>query len=199
MALYPDRHSAALPALEAAQRVHGWCSPEAIEQVACVMRRDARLPGVGGHLLRHARDRARSGAQRVRVHEHLLLAARRRRAVRGARARPRARIASSTCARSSASGACDIAPMASVDGVYVGPLSRRGRAAAARRRARGARRAARASSSCASAPCADRARRQRRMSRHRCCCSPTSTSPGCTRSRSTSAAAATSRCARRWR
>ncbi len=37
MALYPDTRSAALPALEAAQRVHGWCSPEAIEQVACVM------------------------------------------------------------------------------------------------------------------------------------------------------------------
>src|ERR1019366_4239447 len=38
MANYPDRRSAALPALEAAQRLHGWCSPEAIEQVACVMR-----------------------------------------------------------------------------------------------------------------------------------------------------------------
>ena len=38
MALYPERRSAALPALAAAQRVHGWCSPEAIEQVACVMR-----------------------------------------------------------------------------------------------------------------------------------------------------------------
>ncbi len=35
---YPDRHSAALPALTAAQRVHGWCSPEAIAQVAAVMR-----------------------------------------------------------------------------------------------------------------------------------------------------------------
>ena len=38
MALYPDPRSAILPALEAAQRVHGWCSPEAIDQVACVMR-----------------------------------------------------------------------------------------------------------------------------------------------------------------
>ncbi len=38
MALYPDPRSAILPALEAAQRVHGWCSPEALEQVACVMR-----------------------------------------------------------------------------------------------------------------------------------------------------------------
>ena len=38
MARYPDPRSATLPALAAAQRVHGWCSPEAIEQVACVMR-----------------------------------------------------------------------------------------------------------------------------------------------------------------
>jgi NADH-quinone oxidoreductase subunit E len=38
MACYPDRRSAVLPALAAAQRVHGWCSPEAIDQVACVMR-----------------------------------------------------------------------------------------------------------------------------------------------------------------
>ena len=37
MAKYPDRHSAALPALGAAQRRHGWCSPDAIAQVAVVM------------------------------------------------------------------------------------------------------------------------------------------------------------------
>ena len=37
MQKYPDRHSAAIPALHAAQEVHGWCSPEAITQVAAVM------------------------------------------------------------------------------------------------------------------------------------------------------------------
>src|SRR5215218_7913487 len=37
MGLYPDRHSATLPALGAAQAVHGWCSPLAIKQVAAVM------------------------------------------------------------------------------------------------------------------------------------------------------------------
>ena len=31
------RRSAAIPALHAAQEEHGWCSPEAIDQVACVM------------------------------------------------------------------------------------------------------------------------------------------------------------------
>ena len=81
MARYPDRHSAALPALAAAQRLHGWCSPQAIDQVACVMRRDARLPDLGRDLLRHVRAprrRCRSAPRGLRLHEHLLLAARRR-------------------------------------------------------------------------------------------------------------------------
>jgi len=38
MSRYPDFRSAAIPALHAAQREHGWCSPTAIDQVACVMR-----------------------------------------------------------------------------------------------------------------------------------------------------------------
>src|ERR1700722_10170518 len=37
MAKYPDKRSAAIPALHAAQSLHGWCSPEAIDQVAAVM------------------------------------------------------------------------------------------------------------------------------------------------------------------
>src|SRR5436305_10513927 len=37
MAKYPDRRSATIPALHAAQDVHGWCSPLAITQVAAVM------------------------------------------------------------------------------------------------------------------------------------------------------------------
>src|SRR5207302_2930701 len=37
MARYPDRRSAVIPALHAAQELHGWCSPEAIAQVAAVM------------------------------------------------------------------------------------------------------------------------------------------------------------------
>ena len=37
MARYPDRRSAVMPALHAAQAVHGWCSPEALHQVAAVM------------------------------------------------------------------------------------------------------------------------------------------------------------------
>ena len=37
MAKYPDRRSAVIPALHAAQAVYGWCSPDALEQVAAVM------------------------------------------------------------------------------------------------------------------------------------------------------------------
>src|SRR5262249_16899001 len=38
MANYPDRHSAVLPALSAAQRVHGWLSDGAVLPAATVMR-----------------------------------------------------------------------------------------------------------------------------------------------------------------
>ena len=38
MVRYPETRSAALPALASAQRVHGWCSPLAMLQVAAVMR-----------------------------------------------------------------------------------------------------------------------------------------------------------------
>ena len=67
MANYPDRRSAALPALRAAQRVHGWCSPEAIEQVACVMRvTPAYLDSVATFY--DMLETEPVGAQRVRVH-----------------------------------------------------------------------------------------------------------------------------------
>src|SRR5260370_39769994 len=38
MAKYPDFRSASIPALHLAQDEHGWLSPEAIAQVAAVMR-----------------------------------------------------------------------------------------------------------------------------------------------------------------
>ena len=103
MAHYPDRRSAALPALAAAQRVHGWCSPEAIEQVACVMRvTPAYLESVATFYDMLETEPGRAPRD-LRLHEHLLLAARRGRAVRGG-ARPRREDAEeSTCARSSAS------------------------------------------------------------------------------------------------
>lgn len=38
MARYPDRLSASIPALWAVQRLYGWCTPEGIRQAAAVMR-----------------------------------------------------------------------------------------------------------------------------------------------------------------
>jgi NADH-quinone oxidoreductase subunit E len=122
MALYPDSRSAALPALEAAQRVHGWCSPEAIEQVACVMgvtpaSLDALVTfydmleaePVGRHAIFICTNISCSlcGADELYA------------AVRDAAGEDRTfNVRAFECL-----GACDIAPMASVDGVYVGPLA----------------------------------------------------------------------------
>jgi NADH-quinone oxidoreductase subunit E len=122
MANYPDRRSAALPALAAAQRVHGWCSPEAIEQVACVMRvTPAYLDSVatfydmletapvGRHSVYVCTNISCSLCGADELHAALLEAA---------GTDPDFNVRSFECL-----GACDIAPMASVDGVYVGPLT----------------------------------------------------------------------------
>ena len=122
MAKYPDRRSAAIPALAAAQRQHGWCSPEAIEQAACVMRLTP------GYLVSVASfydmldTRAGRPPRGLRLHEHLVLAVRRRRAVRAPPARRSPTDPDFNVRHFECLGACDIAPMASVDGVYVGPI-----------------------------------------------------------------------------
>ena len=100
---YPDIRSAAIPALHAAQREHGWCSPTAIEQVACVMRLTPGVPDLGGDLLRHVRDRAR----RARTTSTCARTSRARCAAPTRSTRrwrtPPATTRASTCARSSAS------------------------------------------------------------------------------------------------
>jgi NADH-quinone oxidoreductase subunit E len=122
MALYPDSRSAALPALEAAQRVHGWCSPEAIEQAACVMRlTPAYLASVatfydmlettpvGRHSVYVCTNISCSLCGADELYEAVCAAA---------GEDPEFNVRSFECL-----GACDLAPMASVDGVYVGPLT----------------------------------------------------------------------------
>jgi len=122
MAHYPDSHSASLPALAAAQRVHGWCSPLAIEQVACVMRvTPASLAAVATFY--DMLDTAPVGRHSVYVCTNiscsLLGADQLYAAIREAAGEdPEFNVRGFECL-----GACDIAPMASVDGVYVGPLS----------------------------------------------------------------------------
>jgi NADH:ubiquinone oxidoreductase subunit E len=122
MADYPDRRSAALPALAAAQRLHGWCSPEAIEQVACVMRvTPAYLESVASFydMLETAPVGRHSIYVCTNISCSLCGADELYAAVREAAAGdPDFNVRAFECL-----GACDIAPMASVDGVYVGPLS----------------------------------------------------------------------------
>jgi NADH-quinone oxidoreductase subunit E len=122
MALYPDSRSAALPALEAAQRVHGWCSPEAIGQVACVMAlTPAYLAAIATFY--DMLDTEPVGRHSVYVCTNISCSLRGADALyeamrEAAGEDPEFNVRSFECL-----GACDIAPMASVDGVYVGPLT----------------------------------------------------------------------------
>ncbi len=122
MALYPDPRSAILPALEAAQRVHGWCSPEAVDQVAFVMQlTPAELIAVatfydmlettpvGRHSVYVCTNISCSLCGADELYEAMRAAA---------GEDPEFNVRSFECL-----GACDIAPMASVDGAYVGPLA----------------------------------------------------------------------------
>ena len=121
MANYPDRRSAALPALSAAQRIHGWCSPEAIEQVACVMRlTPAYLESVASFYDLLHTDAV--GTHKVAVCTNIscwmrggdeLLDAFRA----AAEGDEDVFVTGFECL-----GACDIAPMASIDERYFGPL-----------------------------------------------------------------------------
>jgi NADH:ubiquinone oxidoreductase subunit E len=121
MARYPDPRSATIPALHAAQAKYGWCSPEAIEQVACVMRlTPAYLTSVatfydmlelhpkGRHDVYVCTNISCSLLGADDLYEAMLAAA---------ADDPDINVRSFECL-----GACDIAPMASVNGEYVGPL-----------------------------------------------------------------------------
>jgi NADH:ubiquinone oxidoreductase subunit E len=122
MARYPDFHSAAIPALFAAQELHGWCSPEAIEQVACVMRvTPAYLASVATFY--DMLETAPAGEHDIYVCTNISCSLRGAGALfaeirEAAGEDPEFNVRAFECL-----GACDIAPMASVDGIYVGPLS----------------------------------------------------------------------------
>jgi NADH-quinone oxidoreductase subunit E len=121
MARYPDRHSAAIPALHAAQRAHGYLSPEAIAQVACVMRvTPAYLTAVATFydMFSTAPKPSHDVFVCTNITCSLLGADRFYEAMRRAAEDEDIDVRSFECL-----GACDIAPMASVDGTYVGPLS----------------------------------------------------------------------------
>jgi NADH:ubiquinone oxidoreductase subunit E len=123
MAKYPDRHSAALPALAAAQRRHGWCSHEAILQVAAVMRvTPAYLSSVATFYDMLRTEPA--GSRYVYVCTSVACCLRDAKAVYDAIAAEAGRtgLEDVEIREFECLGACDIAPMCSVDGRYVGPL-----------------------------------------------------------------------------
>jgi NADH-quinone oxidoreductase subunit E len=121
MSKYPDRRSAAIPALAAAQHLHGWCSPEAFTQVACVMRlTPAYLISVASFY--DMLDTQPVGHRRVYVCTNISCSLRGGRQLLGKLQDavgddPDVQVRGFECL-----GACDIAPMVSVDGVYVGPV-----------------------------------------------------------------------------
>jgi NADH-quinone oxidoreductase subunit E len=124
MAKYPDRHSAALPALAAAQRLHGWCSPEATLQVAVVMQvTPAYLSSVATFYdMLHTEPIGTRGY--VYVCTSVACHMRNAKAVYDAiesEARDQG-LEDVEVREFECLGACDMAPMASVDGRYVGPL-----------------------------------------------------------------------------
>jgi NADH-quinone oxidoreductase subunit E len=129
MGRYPDRHSVSIPALWAVQRLYGWCTPEGIRQAAAVMRvTPAYLESVASFYdLLHTSP---VGGHKVAVCTNIscwmrggdeLLDAFRA----AAEGEEDLFVTGFECL-----GACDIAPMASIDERYFGPLEA-GEAAAA--------------------------------------------------------------------
>jgi NADH:ubiquinone oxidoreductase subunit E len=120
---YPEKNSAALPALASAQQVHGWCSPLAIRQTAAVMQvTPAYLSSVATFY-----DMLRTepiGDRYVFVCTSVACHLRNAKAIYEAIA-DEARdqdLEGVDLREFECLGACDMAPMASIDGRYVGPL-----------------------------------------------------------------------------
>ena len=122
VAKYPDRRSAAIPALHEVQARYGWCSPEGIEQAASILRlTPAYLVSVASFydmLFTHP-----VGRHQVYVCTNISCS------LCGAdelmeaftdevAGDPEFNLRAFECL-----GACDMAPMASIDGNYVGPIA----------------------------------------------------------------------------
>jgi NADH-quinone oxidoreductase subunit E len=122
MGRYPDVRSAAIPAMKIVQREHGWLSPTAMEQAACVLRlTPAYLVSVASFY--DMFELAPKGKNDVYVCTNISCSilgadgvyARMKDEMEGD---PDFNVRAFECL-----GACEIAPMASVNGVYVGPLT----------------------------------------------------------------------------
>jgi NADH-quinone oxidoreductase subunit E len=133
MAKYPERKSVSIPALWAVQERYGWCTPEGIRQAAAVMRvTPAYLESVASFYdMLHTEP---VGAHKVFVCTNISCW------MRGSDELLAAFCEASGCDREHAQhgatspdgefyvtgfeclGACDVAPMASIDQRYYGPL-----------------------------------------------------------------------------
>jgi NADH-quinone oxidoreductase subunit E len=122
MGRYPDFRSAAIPALHAAQELHGWCSPEAIEQVACAMRLTPAYLTAVATFYDMLETNGPVGRHSVYVCTNISCSLRGADRLYDAMRAAAADEADVNVRAFECLGACDIAPMASVDGVYVGPL-----------------------------------------------------------------------------
>ena len=123
MSLYPDPRSAVLPALKAAQRHHGYLSTEALRQVAAVMKvTPAHLSAIASFydMLNEEPVGRRYIYVCTSVSCHLVNAKAIYEAI--VEAAEEAGLEDVDIRAFECLGACDMQPMASVDGRYVGPL-----------------------------------------------------------------------------
>jgi len=121
MSRYPDRKSASIPALWAVQRLYGWCTPDGIRQAAAVMRvTPAYLESVASFYdLLHTEP---VGAHKVAVCTNISCWMRGGDELLDAFRAAAGEDEDFFVTGFECLGACDIAPMASIDERYFGPL-----------------------------------------------------------------------------
>jgi NADH-quinone oxidoreductase subunit E len=118
---YPDKRSASIPAMAEAQKVHGWLSPQALRQVAAVMQvTPAYLVSVASFY--DMLDTQPKGSRRVYVCTNISCSLRGGRELLASLEEAVGDAEDVQVRGFECLGACDIAPMASIDGVYVGPV-----------------------------------------------------------------------------
>jgi len=129
MGRYPDRHSVSIPALWAVQRLYGWCTPAGIRQAAAVMRvTPAYLESVASFYdLLHTEP---VGSHKVAVCTNISCWMRGGDELLDAFRAATAGADDVLVTGFECLGACDIAPMASIDERYFGPLEASDAAAA---------------------------------------------------------------------
>jgi NADH:ubiquinone oxidoreductase subunit E len=122
VARYPDARSAIIPALWAAQREHHWCSPLAVQQVAAVLHRTpAEIMAVATFYDQFETEEV--GASTIYVCTNISCSLRGADALlhefeeKTADRKDEFYVRGFECL-----GACDIAPMISIDGLYIGPI-----------------------------------------------------------------------------